>query len=208
MNPIDLGQPLGRHPRAAARDHSHGLVAHRAARGELAPRDRAGQPAGGMALASGADRVRCRLGGPVDGSGDARRSAADGGAGPVPLRRGGPRAPVGRRHRPPVPRLPGAGTAARAGVLPPGPARHRGHDVPGRSGGPDRPLPRTRGHVGRGVRPGRLQPRRSVLLRGGAQVLPHRRVRLRVPAVRHRPGLRGRGDDESVPHRGAARRSA
>ena len=42
-----------------------------------------------------------------------------------------------------------------------GAARHRGHDVPRRRRGPDRPLPRARGHVGRGVRPGGLQPARA-----------------------------------------------
>ena len=83
---------------------------------------------------------------------------------------------------------------------------HRRHDVPGRGRGPHRPVPRARGDVGGGVRPGRLQPRQRVFVRGGAQVLPDRRVRLGLPALRHRPGLRRDRHDQPQPHRRAARR--
>ena len=91
---------------------------------------------------------------------------------------------------PAVARVSGAGAAAGARVLPADSAGDGRHDVPGGRRGPDRAVPRARSDVGRGLRPGRLQPGQRALGRGGAQVLPHRGVRLRVPALRHRAGLR------------------
>ena len=53
-----------------------------------------------------------------------------------------------------------------------------------------------------------LQPGRPVLLRGGAQVLPDRRLRLRIPALRHRAGLRRHRHHQSLADRRPARRAA
>ena len=54
----------------------------------------------------------------------------------------------------------------------------------------DRPLPRPRAHVDRGLRPGRHLAAGAALERSGAEVLPARRLRLGLPALRHRHGLR------------------
>ncbi len=68
--------------------------------------------------------------------------------------------------------------------------RDRRHDDDGRRDGPDRHLPRSRGHVDRRLRAGRCLATGRSLERGRAQVLPARRLRHRLPALRHRAALR------------------
>ncbi len=68
--------------------------------------------------------------------------------------------------------------------------RARRHDHHGGGDRPDRALPRPRGDVDRRLRARRGLAHPGPLQRGGAQVLPARRLRDRLPAVRHRARLR------------------
>ena len=86
----------------------------------------------------------------------ARGHPAHGRARRLPLRRRAALPARRRGHHPPVARLPRARAAAGAGVLPAGPARHDRDDAAGRGQRPHHGLPRPRGDVGGGVRPGRL----------------------------------------------------
>src|SRR5205809_411628 len=106
-------------------------------------------------------------------------------------------------------RLPARAAAARRGVLRPRAALDQRHDLPRRRQRPDRPLPGARDHVGRGLRAGGNAAPRSPLDRGRAQVLPARRLRDRLPPLRDRVLLRGRGEHAARRHRagGGARRA-
>ena len=76
---------------------------------------------------------------------------------------------------------------------------------------PDHGVPRPRADVDRALRAGRLPPQPARVERGGDEVLPARRVRQRVPALRHRAALRrhrhhpAAGDGELPAHLADAR---
>ena len=84
------------------------------------------------------------------------------------------------------------GPAAAAGgrVLLADPLRDHRDDGHGRRPRPDGDLPGPRAHVDRRLRPGRLQPARPPQRGSGPQVFPARRLRQRLPPLRHRADLR------------------
>src|SRR5207244_39925 len=86
---------------------------------------------------------------------------------------------------------PRAAPATPAGALRARAPRHDRHDLPRCRQRPDRALPGAGDHVGCRLRADRDAPRRATLHRGGAQVLPARRLRDRLPPLRDRLLLRG-----------------
>ena len=87
------------------------------------------------------------------------------------------------------------------GVPRPGPDVGLGRHVDGLGQRPDHHLPRPRDPLHRPLRPDRVQPPPGRLGRGGAQVLPPRRVLLGHLRLRHRPHLRRHRVDQPDPDR-------
>src|SRR5207247_741317 len=114
----------------------------------------------------------------------------------LPVRRG----LVAPRDRGPdragVVRLPRARALARPRVPRPAALRHLGDDAHGRRRGSDGGIPRARADVGGGLRARRHQPSQPCRRRGSPQVFPPGRVRLGLPALRDRAGVRRDRDDQ------------
>ena len=122
-----------------------------------------------------------------------------------PLRQLGlhPRRGLRDRRRAP---LRGATEAAGGRVLLARTLRDGRHDGHGGVARPDAHLPRPRADVDRGLRACGVQPPGPQVRRGRTEVLPPRRLRERVPALRDRAPLRGRGEHQPPRHIGGAHR--
>src|SRR5437773_591657 len=104
----------------------------------------------------------------------------------------------GRPDRARLVRVSRAGSAAGARILRAAALRDAGNDADGGRPGSDGAVPRPRAHVDFGLRARRDQSPQRSGGGSGAQVLPAGGVRLRLPAVRHRP--RVRRDRHHEPH--------
>ena len=192
--PADADRPehtRWRDARPPARAGAHRVGPGRAARGGMAPQQRArlapcvGRVVAGRLRAGAAGHDMAGMAGRTR-----RRPHADDRARRLPLcerRAAAVDRWCGRGVVVPLARAPGN---SRARVLRAADARDRRDDAARRRGRPDHAVPRTRGDVGLGLRARRVRPHPPVVGRGGTQVLPDRRVRHRLPALRHRADLR------------------
>ena len=96
------------------------------------------------------------------------------------------------RHRAPLPRAAGPGGLPPRGVLHPAPLLRGGDDADGLGGGPDHGLPGPGAALHPALHPGRVLPPAPGVRGGVDQVPPPGGLRLRLPAVRDRPGVRRR----------------
>ena len=172
----------------------------------LAPPDGRGQPPRRVAQLRGHSHVGRRAGAAVDRGRAAGRTRHDDGARRLPVRRRGADPRLRGGHRARIAALHGAREPHRPRVLPAHPHGDGRDDVPRRIRGLHGPLPRARGDVDRRLRARGVRPTQHLLVRGGAQVFPDRRVRIGLPALRHRAGLWSDGAHELPARRCPTRR--